>query len=222
MLLTGGALAADRRSSKVTIGSRARRRYHVSRHMIVEEHSPGLGRRLAVADHVRGARGLRDDNSEHLELTVYTKSVPARILARERWRTRCGFPGERCGSPCAWTTSGFPGPVEAEAPLVPANQGVRLKDGESGEAAGPDPVQPNPEEAHVTAGSEPFVVPRGDHRKLLTKGLDLQMEEGAATAQTHQGKKQRGEGRLHLEDATVREEKKSTGSISTTFPAGTG
>ena len=77
---------------------------------------------------------------------------------------------------------------------MPANQGARLKDGESGEAAGPDPVQPNLEEALATAGSEPFVVPRGDHRKLLTKGQDLQMEEGAVTEQTRQGKKQRGEG----------------------------
>jgi CspA family cold shock protein len=35
----------------------------------------------------------------------------------------------------------------------------------------------------VTTGSEPFVVPGGDHRELLTKGQDLQMEEGATTAQ---------------------------------------
>ena len=52
------------------------------------------------------------------------------------------------------------------------------------------------------------MVPRGDHCKLLTKAQDLQMEEG--------------EGRLYLEDATVRDEKMSTGSISTTFPVGTG
>ena len=100
---------------------------------------------------------------------------------------------------------------------MPAEQGVRLEDGNSGEAPGPDPVQPNPEEALVKAGSEPFVVPRGDHRQLLTKGQDLQMEEGAATEQASQGKEQRGEERLHRDDATAREEKRSTGSVSTTF-----
>ena len=61
------------------------------------------------------------------------------------------------------------------------------------------------------AGSEPFVVPRGDHRQLLTKRQDLQMEEGAATEHASQGKEQRGEERLHRDDATVREEKKVNG-----------
>ncbi len=174
----------------------------------------------AVADHVLGDRGLRDDNSEHLELTVYTRSTPERILARELADKVADLRGS-CGSPRAWTSSGFPGPVEAEAPLMPANQGVRLKDGESGEAAGPNPVQPNPEEALVTAGSESFVVPRDDRRKLLTKGQDLEMEEAATTEQASQGKEQRGEECLHRDDATAREEKKSMGSVSTTFLVGT-
>ena len=64
----------------------------------------------------------------------------------------------------------------------------------------------------MTAGSEPFVVPGGDHRQLLTKGQDLQMEEAATTEQASQSKDQRGEERLHREEATVREEKTSTGS----------
>ena len=73
----------------------------------------------------------------------------------------------------------------------------------------------------MTAGSEPFVVPGGDHRQLLTKGQDLQMEEAATTEQASQSKDQRGEERLHREEATVREEKTSTGSVSTTFLVGT-
>ncbi len=77
---------------------------------------------------------------------MYTRSAPERILARELADKVSDIRGSG-GSPCAWTSSRFPGPVEAEAPLVPANQGVGLQDGESGEAAGPDPVQPNPEEA---------------------------------------------------------------------------
>ena len=65
------------------------------------------------------------------------------------------------------------------------------------------------------------MVPRSDHRTLLTKGQNLQMAEDAATEQTRQGKKQRREGRLNLQDATFPEEKKATGSFSTTFPVGT-
>jgi len=113
---------------------------------------------------------------------------------------------------------------------VPADQRVRLEDGNSGEAAGPDPIQPNPEEALVKAGSQPFVVPCGDHRQLLTKRQDLQMEEGPATEQARQGNEQRqarqgneqrGEERLRRDYATVREEKKPTRSIGTTFLVGT-
>ena len=48
------------------------------------------------------------------------------------------------------------------------------------------------------------------------------MEEGAATEQASQGKDQTIEERPHREDATVREENKSTGSISTRFLVGTG
>ena len=73
----------------------------------------------------------------------------------------------------------------------------------------------------MTPGSEPFVVPRGDHRQLLAKRQDLQMEKDATTEQASQGKEQRGEERLHRDDATAREEKKSMGSVSTTFLVGT-
>jgi len=48
------------------------------------------------------------------------------------------------------------------------------------------------------------------------------MEECAATEQASQGKEQRCEERLHQEDATAREEKRSTGSVGTTFLVGTG
>ena len=106
-----------------------------------------------------------------------TGSAPERIVARQLADQVADLRGS-CGSPGAWTSPGFPGPVEAQAPLVPADQGVGLEDGERGEAAGPDPVQPNPEEALVTAGSEPFVVPRGAHRKSLTEGQDLQTAGG--------------------------------------------
>ena len=47
------------------------------------------------------------------------------------------------------------------------------------------------------------------------------MEEAATTEHAGQGKEQRGEERLHREDASVREEKKSTGSVSTTLLVGT-
>ena len=65
---------------------------------------------------------------------------------------------------------------------MPADRCVRLEDGKSGEAAGP-----NPEEALEKADSEPFVAPRGDHRQLLRKRQDLQMEEGATTRHASQG-----------------------------------
>ena len=41
---------------------------------------------------------------------------------------------------CAPMALRFSDPVDAEAALVPANQRVRLEDGEGSEAACPDPV----------------------------------------------------------------------------------
>ena len=131
-------------------------------HMIVEECSPVLGRWLVVAEHVLRDRGLRDDDSDHLKFPVYMSSAPERILARELADKAADLRGSR-GPACAPTASRFPRPVSAEALLVPAEQRVRLEDSNRGETAGPEPVQPNPEEALVTAGSEPFVVPGGDH-----------------------------------------------------------
>ena len=159
--------------------------------MIVEECSPVLGRWLVVAEHVLRDRGLRDDDSDHLKFPVYMSSAPERILARELADKAADLRGSR-GPACAPTASRFPRPVSAEALLVPAEQRVRLEHSNRGETAGPEPVQPNPEEALVTAGSEPFVVPGGDHCQLLTKRQDLQMEEAATTEQASQGKEQRG------------------------------
>jgi hypothetical protein len=85
---------------------------------------------------------LQDDDSEHLKFPVYMRSAPERILARELADKDADLRGS-CGSACAPTASRFPRPVEAEAPPVPADQRVRLKDGKSGEAPRSDTVQPN-------------------------------------------------------------------------------
>ena len=109
--------------------------------------------------------------------------------------------GGVAGLPVLRRRRDFPGPVEAETALVPADQSVPVEDDERGKAPGPDPVHPNPEETLVTAGPESSVVPRRGHRKLLTQGHDLQMQEGAAAQQASTGKEQAGEEGFYLVDA---------------------
>ena len=131
---------------------------------------------------------------------MYTRSSPEGILARELADEVADLRGS-CGSPGAPAPSRFPRPVEAETALVPADQSVRVEDDERGKAPGPDPVQPNPEETLVSSGPESSVVPRRGHRKLLTQGHDLQMQEGAAAQQASTGKEQAGEEGFYLVDA---------------------
>ncbi len=115
------------------------------RHMVVEECSPCLGRRLAVPDHVLGDGSLGGDDPEQLEFAVYTRRSPERILAGELANETADFQGS-CRSPSAPTTSRFPGPVQAKAAPAPAQQGGRPEDDGRRKAPGPGPEQPNPEQ----------------------------------------------------------------------------
>jgi hypothetical protein len=188
--------------------------------MIVEERPPCLGWWLAVTDHVLGDGRLGDADPEQLEFPMHTRRAPQRILARELTDQIADLPGNprSCGNPAA---ARFPRPVETEPALVPADQGVRAEYDERGSAFGPDPIQPHPEETLATARPEPSAISCGDHRTLLTKGQDFQVQEASTPDKTGHRREHRGEERLHPKDATALERKKSTKSSSTEFLVGT-
>jgi hypothetical protein len=152
---------------------------------------------------------------------VHTGRAPQRVLARELADELADLPGSwgSCGNPVA---ARFPRPIETEPPLVPADQGVRAEDDERGSALGPDTIQPHPEETLATARPEPSAISCGDHRTLLTKAQDFQVQEASAPDKSGHRREHREEERLHPKDATALEEKKSTKSSSTEFLVGTG
>jgi len=104
---------------------------------------------------------------------------------------------------------------------MPTNQGIRLEDGECLQTAGPEPIEPDPEQAFATAETQ-LAVFMDDHCQLLPEREDLQMDDGPPSEQASQGGEQGEEDCFHPLDATARGWKKSTESISTRFLVGTG
>ncbi len=81
---------------------------------------------------------------------------------------------------------------------MPTYQGVRLDDGKCLQTAGPDTVEPDPEQAFAPAEMQLAVFAFvGDHRQLLSECEDLQVEDGSASEQAGQGGKHGEEDRFH-------------------------
>ena len=146
--------------------------------MIVEECPPGLRRRISVPDHVLGDRGLGDIDAEHLQLPVHTRRTPQGVFPGQAANQRPHLPGHRRSA--ATSSSRLPCPIEPKSLSMPTYQGVRFEDGECFQTAGPDPVEPDPEQAFAPAETQ-FAIAVGDHRQLLSECEDLQVEDSPAS-----------------------------------------
>jgi len=49
-------------------------------YMIIEESTPGLGRRLPMADHVFGDRGFGHTEAKYFQFTMYAGSTPTYVV----------------------------------------------------------------------------------------------------------------------------------------------
>lgn len=112
--------------------------------------------------------------------------------------------------------------MKAEALAVPTHQGVGLEDMQCLNTAGPNAVQPNPEQALAPTETEPFTVSLSDHAKLLAKREDFQVEQRAASEEAGQCGEHRVQDRLHRTDANAPDQKKPSESTGTRFLVGTG
>ena len=52
--------------------------------MVFQERLPGLGRRIAVTDHIFGDGRLRDLDPEPLQFTLYARRAPAYVISGHR------------------------------------------------------------------------------------------------------------------------------------------
>ena len=70
---------------------------------------------------------------------------------------------------------------------MPAHQGVRLEHGKCVETARPEAVEPDPEEALLASTLDPFRLSACDHRQLLAKRKDFEVEFGPASEKADDG-----------------------------------
>lgn len=97
---------------------------------------------------------------------------------------------------------------------MPAHAGIRLEQGEGVNTAGPNTVEPNPEQALVTPEARPSVTLGGKRCQLLMQREDLEVEKGAASEQAGEGGEQYG---LHPPNAIALYQETSTKSASRRF-----
>ena len=126
-----------------------------------------------MPDHVLRDGGLGDIDAEHLQFPVHARCAPQGIVLREPANEVSGLWGDR--GPPTTASPRLPGPIQLKALAVPAHQGVRFEQGECLEAARPEAVQPDPEEALAATETEPFAVSGSDHCQLLRQIEDLQV-----------------------------------------------
>ncbi len=126
-----------------------------------------------MSEHVLGDGGLGEIDAEHLQLPVHARCAPQGIFLREPANEGADLRGDP--GPPTTASPRLPAPVQPKAFAVPAHQGVRLEEDERLEAAGPEAVEPDPEEALGATETEPFAVSGSDHCQLLTQSEELQV-----------------------------------------------
>ena len=76
-----------------------------------------------------------------------------------------------------------PGPIKSKSVSVPSDQCIRLENHKCLETAGPDTVEPDPEEALTPSKLDPFALPVVQDRQLLAESEDFEVQNCPATDQ---------------------------------------
>ena len=103
--------------------------------MIIKERTPGLGRGIAVSNHVLCNSGLGYLDTKHFQFTMDPGGTPANIVLRHRSDQLADL-GIKSWAPTA-PSARFPGPVQPKSLAVPSDQGVWLEDGQRPKASWP-------------------------------------------------------------------------------------
>jgi len=111
-------------------------------YMIVEERPPSLRRRLSVAEQVLAHARFADIDAELQQFAVNARRAPERILTAQHPNQSADL--LRHGGPSRLSRSNFPGPKEAKALPVPADDGGGFDQEETGPPLVPHGAQPSP------------------------------------------------------------------------------
>src|SRR5262249_2751186 len=114
-------------------------------HVVVEEGPPSLGRRGVATDQILAHARLADIDAELEQLAVNPRSPPERILAAHGANQLAHL--FRHGRPPRLTVSDLPGPEQAKAFPMPADDGRGFDDKDAGLPVAPDGAQPSPQES---------------------------------------------------------------------------
>src|SRR5215472_5862054 len=113
-------------------------------HVIIEECPPGLGGRVPAPDHILAHARLADVDAQLEQLAVNWRSAPEWVLTTHGANQLAHL--LRHARPPRLTVSDLPGPEQAKAFAVPADDGRGFDDKDAGLPAVPDGAEPSPEE----------------------------------------------------------------------------
>src|SRR6266481_1917373 len=140
------ANAADQPLDIGSLPRRPGRREHLfdthGLHVVVKEGPPSLRGRLVAAHQVLTYAGLADVDTELEQLAMNPRSAPEWVLAAHGPNQLAHL--FRHGRPPRLTVSDLPGPEQAKAFPVPADDGRCLNDEDAGLPVAPDGAQPSP------------------------------------------------------------------------------
>ncbi len=148
-----------------------------------------------MADHDLGRRRLTDLDPQLEQFTVDARGAPQRVLPAHSPDQIPHLRGHRRASPPS--RSGFPTPEQPKTLAVPANYGLRFDDDDGVHATGPQAIEPDPEEP-VDPGQpgpgRPYAL---EHRQLMAKGNEFELQRGPVSKAREDGGEQQREDRMH-------------------------
>jgi len=145
--------------------------------VVFEERPPRLRRRLAAAHQVLAHAGLADVDTELEQLAMNPRRAPKWVLAAHGANQRAHLRGH--GRPPRLAVSDLPGPEEAEALAVPADDGRRLDDEDAGLPVVPDRAQPGPQQS-IRRGQFGSLDGALQNAKLMAESEDLELKRRTA------------------------------------------
>ncbi len=110
-----------------------------------------------------------------------SRRAPAHIVSGHGADELTNFSGDPRSTVAA--PSRLPGPIQSKSLSVPSDQCIRLENYKCLETAGPDTVEPDPEEALTPSKPDPFALPVVQDRQLLAESEDFEVQNCPATDQ---------------------------------------
>src|SRR6516164_1401452 len=142
-------------------------------HVVVQEGPPGLGGRIVTAHQVLAHAGLADVNAQFEKLAVNPWSAPEWVFTTHGANQLAHL--FRYGRPPRLTVSDLPGPEQAKALPVPADDGRGFDDQHAGLPIVPDCAQPSPEQS-IRRGQFGSLDGALQKAEWMAKGEDLELK----------------------------------------------